>query len=81
MFLFLRAPPAGAPSDPDLTGLSAGSGAPAAPGGAQPHPKDGAGVRQAGRSRATSARRAGDENQSLQELGVCLLSVCERDRC
>lgn len=71
MLLLLRALPAGAPPGPDPAGLPEGPGAPAAPRGDQPHPQDGAGVRQAGRPRPQAAGGAGEESQAHQELGLC----------
>lgn len=71
MFLLLRAPTAGAPSDTDPAGIPAGPGAPSAPRGAQSHPQDGAGVWQARWSGCSAARGAGEESQTHQELGQC----------
>lgn len=70
VFLLLRAPPAGAPSDPDPAGLLEGPGASAAPRGAQPHPQDGARVREARWAGTPAAGGAGEKSQTHQELGV-----------
>lgn len=72
MFLLHGAPAAGAPADPNPAGLSEGPGAPPAPGGAQPHPQDGAGVREARGPGTAAAGGAGEESQAHQELGVCV---------
>lgn len=71
VFLLLRAPAACASAGPDSTGIPEGAGAPVAPGGAQSHPQDGAGVQQAGGAGATLAGGAGEESQTHQELGGC----------
>lgn len=79
LLLLLGAPPAGAPLDPDPAGLSESPGAPAAPRGAQPHPQDGAGVREARWAGATAAGGAGEKGQKLQELGVCCV-YCQHEK-
>lgn len=83
VFLLLCAPSASAPFGPDPAGLPEGPGAAAASRGAQPHPQDGAGVRQAGRSGPTASGGPGEESPTHQELGQCLLmDQCVKcDRC
>lgn len=70
VFLLLRAPPAGASFDPDPARLPEGPGASAAPRGAQPHPQDCAGVREARWAGTQAAGGPGEKSQTHQELGV-----------
>lgn len=70
VFLFVRAPTAGASSGPNPAGLLEGAGAPAAPRGVEPHPQDGARFWPAGRAGSTAAGGSGEKSQTQQELGV-----------
>lgn len=80
--LHLSALAAGASSGSDPAGLPKGPGAAAAARGAPPHAHDCAGVRPSGRSGCTAAGGAGEEGQTHQQLGVCLLcGRGKRDGC
>lgn len=71
VFLLLRAPPAGAPFNPNPAGLLEGPGTPAAPRRAEPHPQDSARLREARRAGSAAAGGSGEESPTYQELGRC----------